>query len=60
MDFNDPHNCKVWFETIAEMFDCRITYFDPKRRVVEFDGLKNNQDKLARYIADHLQEWRLI
>ena len=56
MDFNDPHNCKVWFETIAEMFDCRITYFDPKRRVVEFDGLKNNQDKLARYIADHLQE----
>jgi len=56
MDFNDPHNCKVWFKTIAEMFDCVITAYDFEKRIVEFNGADGNLEKLARYIADHTQE----
>lgn len=38
------------------MFDCVVTKFDYSQRLVEFNGADENQDQLARYIADHLEE----
>ena len=45
MNFNDDP--KTFFETISAAHGCWITYYDPKRLVVEFDGQKKDLEELV-------------
>jgi hypothetical protein len=44
--------------TLAFRYDCKITNLDFENRIIEIDGPKNQQAKLASKIADIMSQWR--